>query len=81
LAYNDEYYYVEGEGECLVAIYGSAEEAKLASTQRNLATVATTCFSEIWHEYMFDGDNPDECETPEQKLDFGRNMYQIILQL
>ncbi len=46
--YKDEYYYLEGEDKCLVAIYGSAEEAKLASTQRNLATVATTCFSEIW---------------------------------
>jgi len=67
--YNDEYYYLEGEDKCLVAIYGSAEEAKLASTQQNLATVATTCFSEIWHEYMFDGINPDECETTEQKLE------------
>ncbi len=65
--YNDEYYYVEGE--CLVAIYGSAESAKLVSTQRNLATVATACFSEIGHEDMFDGNNPDECETPEQKLE------------
>ncbi len=64
---NDEYYYVDGEW--LVAIYSSAEEAKIASIQRNLATVTTTCFSEIGHEDMFDGNNPNECETPEQKLE------------
>ncbi|MBA3924667.1 MAG: hypothetical protein H0X31_24370, partial [Nostocaceae cyanobacterium] len=66
--YDDEHYYVDG-GERLVDIYSSAEEAKAASIQRNLATVATTCFGEIVHEDMFDGNKPDECETPEEKLE------------
>ena len=65
--YDNEYYYIEGER--LVDIYSSAEEAKAASTQRNLATVTTTCFGEIVHEDMFDDNNSDECKTPEQKLE------------